>query len=83
LKRIWLVEPEQRIQDSQTVAALDERFHQMLVEATGNQEMAKIHQGITERIRIIRRLDFNKTARIEATYMRTWSDFRRDFDATC
>lgn len=68
LKRIWLVEPEQRIQDSQTVAALDERFHQMLVEATGNQEMAKIHQGITERIRIIRRLDFNKTTRIEATY---------------
>ncbi|PTQ88959.1 GntR family transcriptional regulator [Agitococcus lubricus] len=69
LKRIWLVEPEQRIQDPQTVAVLDERFHHMLVAATGNQEMAKMHQAITERIRIIRRLDFSKMARIEATYM--------------
>ena len=31
-------------------------------------EMARVHQEITERIRIIRRLDFTKHARIEATY---------------
>lgn len=69
LKRIWLVTPGERIQDAQTVSALDERFHNMLVEATGNQEMARMHQGITERIRIIRRLDFTKTSRVEATYV--------------
>lgn len=69
LKQVWLVEPAQRLQDSQQVASLDELFHLMLVQATGNQEMAKIHQSITERIRIIRRLDFSKMARIEATYM--------------
>jgi DNA-binding GntR family transcriptional regulator len=38
------------------------------VAATGNTEMARIHHDITERIRIIRRLDFTKDARIEATY---------------
>ena len=30
--------------------------------------MARVHRSITERIRIIRRLDFTKPARIEATY---------------
>lgn len=68
LKRIWLVTPEERIQDGHTVSMLDERFHEMLVEATGNREMARMHHEITERIRIIRRLDFTKGPRIEATY---------------
>ncbi|MDR3415754.1 MAG: GntR family transcriptional regulator [Nevskia sp.] len=68
LKRIWLVPAADRLDDGSTVSALDERFHEMLVEATGNAEMAQIHHGITERIRIIRRLDFIKAPRIEATY---------------
>jgi len=68
LKRIWLVAVAERLDDGSTVSALDERFHEMLVEATGNTEMAQIHHGITERIRIIRRLDFTKVPRIEATY---------------
>jgi DNA-binding GntR family transcriptional regulator len=50
------------------VCALDERFHEQLVEATGNTEMARIHHDITERLRIVRRIDFTKRPRIEATY---------------
>jgi len=69
LKRIWLVPPAERLSDPHTVSMLDERFHEMLVEAAGNQEMAKMHHGITERIRIIRRLDFTKKPRVEATYI--------------
>lgn len=69
LKRIWLVAPAERLSDPYTVSMLDERFHEMLVEAAGNKEMAKIHHDITERIRIIRRLDFTKKPRVEATYV--------------
>ncbi|MEP6505781.1 MAG: FCD domain-containing protein [Betaproteobacteria bacterium] len=47
---------------------LDEQFHALLVAAGGNREMARVHHEITERIRIIRRLDFTKPARVEATY---------------
>jgi DNA-binding GntR family transcriptional regulator len=68
LKRIWLVPTADRLTDGKAVSAQDERFHEQLVEATGNWEMARIHHDITERIRIIRRLDFTKDARIEATY---------------
>lgn len=68
LKRLWLVPDAERLSDGPTVAGLDERFHETLVEATGNAEMAKIHHSVTERIRIVRRLDFTKPARIDATY---------------
>ena len=68
LKRIWLVKPEDRLEDGPTVCALDERFHEQLIEATGNTEMARIHHDLTERLRIIRRIDFTQRNRIEATY---------------
>jgi DNA-binding GntR family transcriptional regulator len=68
LKRIWLVRPEDRLEDGPTVSALDERFHEQLVEATGNTEMARIHHDITERLRIVRRIDFTQKKRVEATY---------------
>lgn len=35
---------------------------------TGNREMARIHHEVTERIRIIRRLDFTQERRVDATY---------------
>ena len=68
LKKIWLVKPEDRLEDGPTVGALDERFHEQLVEATGNMEMARIHHDISERLRIIRRIDFTQKKRVEATY---------------
>lgn len=68
LTALWLVPPEQRSKDTQQVSQWDEDFHCALVAAAGNPEMARVHREVTERIRIIRRLDFTQQARIEATY---------------
>ncbi len=68
LKEIWLVPAAERLADGRSVGQYDERFHAALVAATGNAEMARIHHDITERIRIIRRLDFTQVERIDATY---------------
>ena len=65
---IWLVSPEQRSTDMLQVAAWDEAFHCALVAAAGNAEMARVHREVTERIRVIRRLDFTQPLRITATY---------------
>ncbi|MFT3858420.1 MAG: GntR family transcriptional regulator [Aquabacterium sp.] len=64
----WLIKPGERQTAFITVDKLDEAFHSSLVRATGNAEMARVHEDITERIRIIRRLDFTKPERVEATY---------------
>lgn len=68
LKAIWLVEPSERLSATLEVAALDERFHIALVESAGNPEVARTHREVTERIRIIRRLDFTQGHRIDKTY---------------
>jgi len=68
LAAIWLVSPERRSSDMAQVSKWDEDFHYKIVTAAGNAEMARVHRDVTERIRIIRRLDFTKQARIEATY---------------
>jgi len=64
----WLVPVEERLTDVAAVGAADEAFHTLLVEGSGNREMLRVHREITERIRIIRRLDFTKPRRIETTY---------------
>ena len=69
LKSIWLVPPAERLTDARRVGAHDEAFHATLVRAAGNDEMARVHWDVTERIRIIRRLDFTRPDRIEATYI--------------
>lgn len=68
LHETWLVAPSLRLNDGARLCELDERFHQRLVEASGNNEMATIHRQVCERLRIVRRLDFTQAARIEATY---------------
>ncbi|MCV3211520.1 GntR family transcriptional regulator [Mesorhizobium sp. YC-39] len=68
LALIWSVPAAERLQDAMKVSALDEAFHQTIVESTGNREMMRTHREITERIRIIRRLDFTKDNRVTATY---------------
>ncbi|KRI01516.1 GntR family transcriptional regulator [Curvibacter sp. PAE-UM] len=65
---IWLVPAAERSTDIRQVAQWDEEFHCSLVAAAGNAEMTRVHRDVTERIRIIRRLDFTKQARIDATY---------------
>lgn len=68
LKAIWLTPKEKRVTDAARVAQLDEDFHVRLVSAAGNPEMARLYEGVIQRIRIIRRLDFTQDERIETTY---------------
>ncbi|MDU6390479.1 MAG: GntR family transcriptional regulator [Pantoea sp.] len=66
LKRFWIDDP--RLEEGIVVSAQDEAFHMALVAAAGNQEIARVHGELTEKIRIIRRLDFTRDDRVEATY---------------
>jgi DNA-binding GntR family transcriptional regulator len=68
LKAIWLVPVAERLVDAREVGQLDEAFHATLVRAAGNAETARVHWDVTERIRIVRHLDFTRGDRIEATY---------------
>lgn len=68
LKAVWLVPAAERLADGARVGALDEAFHASLVRAAGNDEIARVHWDVTERIRVIRRLDFTRADRIDATY---------------
>ena len=68
LKAHWLVPQAERLADGREVGLLDEQFHATLVRAAGNDEIARVHWDVTERIRIIRRLDFTRADRIDATY---------------
>jgi DNA-binding GntR family transcriptional regulator len=68
LRDFWLVASEARLDDGQRVAEMDEAFHTALVAAAGNPEMARVHHDVTERIRILRRLDFSSAGRVACTY---------------
>jgi len=68
LKDVWFVAKGERLASGKNVAGLDEAFHSTLVEAAGNPEVARCHREVTERIRIIRRLDFTQPQRIDKTY---------------
>lgn len=68
LKRMWIVPAVKRLTDPWKVAQLDERFHETIVMAAQNREMSDVHHDITERIRIVRRLDFTEPERIRHTY---------------
>ncbi|WP_068829676.1 GntR family transcriptional regulator [Pseudomonas sp. BMS12] len=68
LQRTWMVQPEERLQDGRAVSLLDERFHCLLLEAAGNREMTRVHAEVSEKIRILRRLDFTQAPRVELTY---------------
>ena len=68
LKAVWLVPLAERKADARQVGAFDEQFHATLVRAAGNAEIARVHWDVTERIRIIRHLDFTRADRIDATY---------------
>ncbi|HTO47769.1 MAG TPA: GntR family transcriptional regulator [Burkholderiales bacterium] len=68
LKEVWLVPHTERVADGREVGRLDEAFHQTLVIAAGNPELARIHRDITDRIRLVRRLEFTVPDRIAKTY---------------
>lgn len=64
----WIVDKAQRLADARVVAGHDEEFHAGLVRAAGNPEMLRVHSDVTDRIRIIRRLDFTYPHRVSSTY---------------
>ncbi|CDY77603.1 Transcriptional regulator, GntR family [Caballeronia glathei] len=68
LKATWCVPPALRECDPVAMFGMDEDFHRQLVAATSNAEMLRVHNEVTERIRIVRRLDFLKPHRTDATY---------------
>lgn len=65
---LWCIAPEQRLSEMTEVSRNDENFHMALIAASGNLEMARIHRDITDRIRIVRRLEFTRNYRIDVTY---------------
>lgn len=74
LKAVWLVPAAERLGspggpgDAHRLGELDEAFHAELVRAAGNGEIARVHAELTDRIRVIRRLDFTRPERVQATY---------------
>ncbi len=62
----WVDAPP--LEDGLAVSPHDEQFHTALVAATGNGEMTRVHVDLTEKIRIIRHLDFTRDDRVAATY---------------
>jgi len=68
LKEVWLVPHTERVTDGREVGRLDEAFHHTLVSAAANPELARVHNEITDRIRIVRRLEFTVPDRIAKTY---------------
>ena len=68
LQAVWLVKPAQRQREAKVLERMDEAFHGELVAAAANHEMKKVHEEVTDRIRLIRHLDFTKPERVTATY---------------
>lgn len=68
LKKLWLVPQRQRLTGWLDVSRIDEAFHATLLSTAGNPEAARVHADVTERIRILRRLDFTQQDRIAYTY---------------
>ena len=64
----WCIDPSEYIRSLREISEQDEAFHCELVATASNAEMAKVHRDVSEKIRIIRRLDFSKESRIDATY---------------
>ncbi|MBE7728297.1 GntR family transcriptional regulator [Komagataeibacter sp. FXV3] len=68
LRAVWDVPHAARQTDGLLVAEADEAFHHTLVRLAGNAEMLRSFTRLTDRIRVIRRLDFINPDRIAATY---------------
>lgn len=68
LQTFWLVARPERKLDARLVSQRDEDFHATLVAAAGNPELARVHREVTDRIRIVRRLDFTQVERVHSTY---------------
>jgi DNA-binding GntR family transcriptional regulator len=68
LEPVWNVPLQRRLREGRQVAALDEAFHHALVVAAGNEELTGAMQRVTDRIRVVRRLDFVYGDCVDDTY---------------
>jgi DNA-binding GntR family transcriptional regulator len=68
LEPVWNVPLQRRLREGRQVAALDEAFHHALVVAAGNEELTSAMQRVTDRIRVVRRLDFVYGDCVDDTY---------------
>ncbi|BCU54295.1 GntR family transcriptional regulator [Enterobacter kobei] len=66
LTAFWIAAP--RMTPGKALSLMDEQFHTTLVQSTGNSEMVRVHVELTEKMRIIRHLDFTREDRVDATY---------------
>ena len=69
LRDFWCAPAAERVMDGDIVAQRDEEFHLALVSFAGNGAMLRTFAELTDRIRIIRRLDFTSPERILAAYI--------------
>jgi DNA-binding GntR family transcriptional regulator len=68
LDAVWKVARKKRIGDGRALVGLDESFHHALVAAANNDELTSTMQRVTDRIRVVRRLDLVYGDSIGATY---------------
>jgi DNA-binding GntR family transcriptional regulator len=68
LAAFWRMPVAQRPPEGREVAERDEAFHRTLVATFGNRAMLRSFDELTDRIRIIRRLDFVSPERIAAAF---------------
>lgn len=68
LQAVWCVPLSQYLADGRTVATLDEAFHRALVDAANNTEITQTFDRLTDRLRVLRRLDFVYGDCIGSTY---------------
>lgn len=74
LCNIWEKNPANETEgEAERVASLDEDFHLKLAEGGGNRALVKLLGDITNRIRIVRRLDFTDSERVMKTYEEHYS----------
>jgi DNA-binding GntR family transcriptional regulator len=66
LEALWLA-PSPGAAQRADLAELDEQFHSTLVRVAGNPEIARVHGEVTDRIRMLRRLDFTSALRCQRT----------------
>ncbi len=68
LKQVWLAPAHERIREADALCAREQDFHEQLVAAAGNTEMARIHHDVNQRLSIVRRIELIEHPRIDAIY---------------
>jgi DNA-binding GntR family transcriptional regulator len=68
LAAFWCADKADRRMDTDFVAERDEAFHLAIVGLASNTSMLRTFSEITDKIRIIRRVDFMSERRVDAAY---------------